>query len=133
MNTRRRIYLFLVGVILGSIITWFFVLKNRNIYKSPQEVILGRLKSNPLQFSEHSLCRLECTHLTSDEVKALLVDGDVNYSESKVHEKPCPFYAVEGKAKDGREIRAVFESCDSTAKVVTVMNLSAGIDTCECK
>lgn len=132
MNTARRIRLFVFGVVLGSIIMYFFVFKDRNVYKSPGEVIHGKLQEHPLEYSKHAQCRMRCRGISEDEVKAILQNGDINYNKSEVHDKPCPSYAIEGKSADGQELRIVFAACDSVTKVVTAIDLGLEQDTCSC-
>lgn len=134
-ETKRRFKLFGLGVLIGSVLVYFLILRNRDIFKGPQDVIFEKMKHGALVITDNGKCRMKCKNITEEDVKALMTYGDVNYSESQVHEKPCPFYAVDGKSKDGREIRIVYRLCtnDSLTEVITALDLSAGIDTCECK
>ncbi len=133
MNTSRRIRLFVFGVLLGSIIMYFFVFKNRNVYKSPSEVIHGKLQSQHLEYSKHALCRMKCRNISESEVKEILLNGEVNYSKSQVHDKPCPSYALEGKTSDGQTVRIVFAECDAVTKVITAIDLGLANDSCNCE
>jgi Domain of unknown function (DUF4258) len=133
MNTSRRIRLFVMGVLLGSIIMYFFVFKNRNVYKSPSEVIHGKLQSQHLEYSRHAQCRMQCRSISESEIKEILQNGEVNYSKSQVHDKPCPSYALEGKTADGQNVRIVFAECETVTKVITAIDLDTDHDTCDCK
>ncbi len=134
-DTKRRFKLFGIGVLLGSVLVYFMILKDRNIFKGPQEVIFEKMKHGALVITDNGRCRMNCKNISEDDVKNLMTHGDVNYSESQVHEKPCPFYAVDGKSKDGREIRVVYRLCtnDSLTEVITAHDLSGVADTCACK
>ena len=132
MNTARRIRLFVFGVLLGSIVMYFFVFKNRNVYKSPSEVIHGKLQSQHLVYSKHAQCRMQCRNISESEVKDILLNGEVNYKKSQVHDKPCPSYALEGKTADGQTIRVVFAECDTVTKVITAIDLGTEKDDCDC-
>lgn len=132
MNTARRIRLFVFGVVLGSLVMYFLVFKNRNVYKSPSEVIHGKLMSHAMQLSLKAQCNMQCYHISESEIKEILIQSEVNYSKSKVHEKPCPFYALEGKTSKGRNLRVEFAECDSLTKVLSAMDLSITGDTCHC-
>ena len=133
MKTSRRIRLFVMGVLLGSIIMYFFVFKNRNVYKSPSEVIHGKLQSQHLEYSRHAQCRMQCRNISESEIKEILLNGEVNYSKSQVHDKLCPSYALEGKTADGQNVRIVFAECDDVTKVITAIDLDTDHDNCDCK
>ncbi len=132
MKMSRRIRLFVFGVILGSIIMYLFVFKDRNIYKSPSEVIHGKLQSQELVYTKHAQCRMQCRSISESEVKEILIKGEVNYEKSQVHDKPCPSYALEGLTTDGQNVRIVFAECDSVTKVITAIDLELEKDTCSC-
>jgi hypothetical protein len=122
-----------MGVLLGSIIMYFFVFKNRNVYKSPSEVIHGKLQSQHLEYSRHAQCRMQCRNISESEIKEILLNGEVNYSKSQVHDKPCPSYALEGKTADGQNVRIVFAECDDVTKVITAIDLDTDHDNCDCR
>jgi hypothetical protein len=132
MKTARRIRLFVFGVILGSIIMYFFVFKDRNIYKSPSEVIHGKLQSHELVYTKHASCRMRCRGISESEVKAILLNGEVNYKKSQVHDKPCPSYAFEGITEDGQNVRIVFAECENVTKVITAIDLGSEKESCSC-
>ncbi len=132
MNFSRRLKLFLIGVIFGSIIMYFYVLKGKNIYKTPEEIIKIKLSEQPLTYSKHGSCRMKCRNISEQEVKDIMKNGEVNYSKSQVHDKPCPSYAFEGKTTDGQNVRIVFALCEKESKVVTAIDLELESDTCVC-
>ena len=133
MKTSRRIRLFVFGVLLGSIIMYMLVFKNRNVYKSPGEVIHGKLQSQPLSYTKHAQCRMQCRNISESEIKEILLQGEVNYDKSQVHDKPCPSYALEGKTADGQQVRIVFAQCDSVTKVITAIDLGLENEDCKCE
>ena len=61
----------------------------------------------------------------------ILEEGDVNFSKSRVRDKPCPSYAIEGTTEDGQFVRIVFAKCDSITRVVTAIDLGVKHD-CDC-
>jgi hypothetical protein len=132
MDFSRRLKLFLIGIGFGTIIMYFVVLKDRNIYKTPEEIIKIKLSENPLTYSQHGSCRMKCRSISEAEVKELLKSGEVNYGKSKVHDKPCPGYAFEGKTADGQNIRVVFALCEKESRVITAIDLDQQADTCSC-
>lgn len=117
---------------MGSVFMYFYVFKDRDIYKSPQEVIKERLNRGKLIFTKHGECRMKCRNISEAEVRAIMNDGDINYSKSQVHDKPCPSYAIEGETADGQEVRIVYAYCDSITKVITAIDLKAEVYNCVC-
>ena len=61
----------------------------------------------------------------------ILEEGDVIFSKSRVRDKPCPSYAIEGTTEDGQFVRIVFAKCDSITRVVTAIDLGVKHD-CDC-
>lgn len=133
MTNAKRIRLFLMGVVLGSIIMYFFVFKERNVYKSPSEVIHGKLQSKQLQYTKHAQCRMQCRSISESEVLEILKNGEINYDKSQVHDKPCPSYALEGNTADGQHVRIVFAECDSSTRVITTIDLDKDNEDCHCE
>ena len=68
---------------------------------------------------------MNCRHIDETEIEQILKTGEVNFKKSKVHDKPCPIYALEGLTDDGQMVRIVFAACDSTTKVITAIDLTA--------
>ena len=120
MNIARRIRLFLIGVLLGSIIMYFFVFKDRNVYKSPSEVIHEKLQHSKLTFSNKSTCEMNCNAITSAEIQEFLKKSDVNFGASQVHQKPCPIYVMEGKSTSGKDLTVSYQQCDSSVEIISV-------------
>lgn len=133
MPFKRRLFLFFTGVFFGILIMYFGIFKDRDIYKSPSEIINSRLTSAKLELTKHGECRMKCRGISLEEVKEILRTGEIIYSKSQVHDKPCPSYAYEGKTTDGQNVRIIYALCDSTAKVVTAIDLDIETDTCSCK
>lgn len=126
---RLRIYLF--GFLLG-ILAVKFIFKGRAGCKMPGTLKIEELRSQYLEYSNHATCRMECRHISEEEIKAVLASGSVNYSKSNVQVKPCGTYAVEGEV-DNKKLRIVVADCDTISKIVTVIDLNMETDSCDCK
>lgn len=110
----------------------YFLFKNRDLPTwLPQSVILEKLQNNPLIYTKHANCRMNCRHIDKTEIEQILKTGKVNFKKSKVHDKPCPSYALEGITDDGQTVRIVFAACDSITKVVTAIDLKRKYN-CDC-
>jgi hypothetical protein len=49
------------------------------------------------QISERFDREIKKNNISTDEIKELLNNGDVKFSESEVHKKPCPIYKIENE------------------------------------
>lgn len=76
-----------------------------------------------LQYSKHAKCRMECRHITQEEVKEVMKDGKINYHKSDLQNSRCPRYAVEGVTNDNQDVRIIFAQCNESTTVVTVIDL----------
>lgn len=117
---------------MGLLVVYFFVLKDSNIYKTPQEIIFERLKHYELLESEITQCKFSCLHLNSDEIKRVLSAAEINYGESDVRKKPFPVYKIytHDKASPINFFRA--EMRDSTFLLID-LGLTQAADTCRCR
>jgi len=76
-----------------------------------------------LEYTRHAKCRMECRHISDDEVREILETGTINNARTDVTDKPCPSYALEGRTRDNQQVRIVFGQCETSTKVITVIDL----------
>jgi hypothetical protein len=84
-----------------------------------------------LDYTQHAKCRMECRHVTQEEVKFILQNGQINYKKSQASGHPCPTYALEGYSPEKQHLRIVFAQCDTKTKVVTCIDLDQDFE-CHC-
>lgn len=84
-----------------------------------------------IEYTQHAKCRMQCRHITQDEVKQIMQDGKINYKKSDIQASPCPEYALEGVTGDNQRVRIVFAQCDTKTKVITCIDLDTEW-TCDC-
>ncbi len=84
-----------------------------------------------LEYTQHAKCRMECRHITQEEVKDILQTGQINYRKSEAQGRPCPTYALEGYSTGQQHLRIVFAQCDTKTKVVTCIDLDTEFE-CHC-
>ena len=86
--------LVLMGTLLAAGIAAAIGLEKKDKKKSDE--ILQRLLSKPLVKSEHAYCRMDCRHISNEEVEHALHHGRVDKPRSEFKAKPCPKIAVKG-------------------------------------
>jgi len=96
-----------------------------------QDAHLNRDPSR-LIYSKHARCRMACRHIDESEVQEILQQGRINERKSEPASRPDPKYALEGRTRDGQEVRIVFAMAKRGIVVVTVIDLDTEW-TCNCK
>lgn len=111
---------------------------NRQIQQPQNSVAVaqaGGIDRHPdqLQYTRHARCRMGCRHITTNEIKDILLHGSVNNEKSDLHDKPCATYALEGYTlSDHQHVRIIFAQCDHVVKVVTCIDLDHDF-ACNCR
>ena len=101
-----------------------------NKTKVNREVGLDRNATN-LYFTKHAKCRMKCRHITQQEVKDILANGEINYSKSELQDPRGATYAVEGRTRDRQQVRIIFAPKKAHLTVVTVIDLQVANE-CHC-
>jgi len=86
----------------------------------------------PLEYTAHAKCRMQCRQTSEAEVSEILRSGTINYKKSNLNDKPCPTYAIEGNTNDGQKVRIVFAACKTNTRVVTTIDIGKEHE-CDCK
>ncbi|MBO9634203.1 MAG: DUF4258 domain-containing protein [Chitinophagaceae bacterium] len=89
-------------------------------------------RTEKLIFTKHARCRMGCRHIDEAEVRDILLNGRINQRKSEPAARPDPKYALEGKTKDGQEVRIIFAPSDRGMVVITVIDLDTEWP-CDCK
>jgi hypothetical protein len=130
MDFSRRLRLFLFGVVLGSVIMYFYVLKGRNIYKTPKDVLKEKLLHFPLQLSTKAICQIECNKLDTSKLRKVWKNATIDFSLSKVNEKPCPTYHITLNQAIGKSKTFNCTVCDDFVVLQEILETNAE---CNCK
>jgi hypothetical protein len=130
MDFSRRLRLFLIGVVLGSVIMYFYVLKDRNIYKTPKDVLKEKLLHFPLQLSTKAACGIACNKLDTTLLRKAWKDAEIDFSSSLVNEKPCPIYHITLKTAIGDTKVLTCSVCDEFAVLQEIKDIK---DECNCR
>ena len=73
--------------------------------------------------TNHARCRMDCRHITKDEIKEILHNGNINYDKSDPDDTRGPEYALEGYTHEHQHLRVVFSPADDGLVVVTCIDL----------
>jgi hypothetical protein len=93
-----------------------------NTYKKSRDRGFDRAVSY-LVYTNHAKCRMDCRHISQNDIKEIMRTGEINYRKSNVDETPCPVYAVQGYTTEHEHLRVIFGQCDQSTKVITCYNL----------
>ena len=109
MDFKRRLRLFVIGILLGSGFVYVVLIRNTNFPAwTPNDRVIEQLKENAISISTKLQCQLTAAGLVDKDVAFVLADGKVIFSESKVRDVPEKKYVIEGKASDGRVFKILF-------------------------
>lgn len=89
-------------------------------------------RTEKLIFTKHARCRMGCRYIDEAEVRDILLNGRINERKSEPAARPDPKYALEGKTRDGQEVRIIFAPSDRGMVVITVIDLDTEWP-CDCK
>jgi hypothetical protein len=84
-----------------------------------------------LYYTPHALCRMDCRHISKDEISEIMEKGIINFNQSKRNSGPCPTFALQGRTGSGESLRVIFAQCREETRVVTCYNLQKGFE-CHC-
>lgn len=107
----------------------------RNFYNSsrktgtdsykPEQQTTSRLNRNidHLILTKHAKCRMDCRHITEDELKEILHDGNINNNKTNLEDERGASYALEGYTHEHQHLRVVFAPKTDGLVVVTCIDL----------
>lgn len=82
-------------------------------------------------YTQHALCRMDCRHISREEIAEIIDHGSINFNKSNRRATPCPTFALQGRTAGGENIRVVFAQCSGQTKVITCYNLEEDFE-CHC-
>ena len=107
-----------------------FVFLYKRWHEPAQKEAFDRHPSH-LYYTKHALCRMNCRHISTQEIEEIMQSGIINLNMSDRNDKPCPTYAVQGETSEGNSLRIIFAQCNDETKVVTCYNLKKDFE-CHC-
>tara|TARA_R110000764_G_scaffold208972_1_gene294617 strand:+ start:816 stop:1199 length:384 start_codon:yes stop_codon:yes gene_type:complete len=119
MDFLKRLGFFLVGLSIGIVFLTMFLKKKSEetgVYFCylPNCRTLKDIRSKPMYYSEEAKLKLVEYQLDSVDVKYILTEGDVDFSNSDTKSVPCKTYIVESEVKE-REWKFTVKNCRNKA------------------
>ena len=84
-----------------------------------------------LVYTHHALCRMDCRHISKEDIDEIMQSGIIFLNKSNMNDKPCPTYALQGFTKEHENLRVIFAQCGGETKVITCYNLHKEFE-CHC-
>jgi hypothetical protein len=114
----KRLGYYMAGLAIGIVILTFLLKKKTTETGTefcyfPNCRVLKELRSKPLSYSPSIQELLTSQDLDTTEVKILLRNGDVNFTESDTKSTPCKDFLVEGTI-NGKKASLLFKNCENT-------------------
>lgn len=125
MRFRRRLMLYLLGVLLGSVLSYFLLFQGRQFPAFwPAGVVKERLERSRYSPQPSSDSLMQCLGLDTAAFKSDLPGSEVMFRRSLPRREPCPVYALRHPKVSGCLL--MVELCDSVYSFYDVRT-SAGM------
>lgn len=122
MIKRRNTIVLILVVAVFIIIKLVAFYKQDNVVKNPSSDDSFR-NTNHLILTNHAKCRMDCRHITEQEIKEIIHDGKVNYSKSGTGTKGDETFALEGYSNERQHLRIVVAPEGDGLVVITCIDL----------
>ena len=124
-DMRQRFTLYGIGFAMGIVIVFFFLGgKRASCNWLPNDRILNIIERKQLRYGDQIEQNLKEAEADSLDIRAILKNGDIDFSKSQVKNEPCRLYWIEGQGKQSSLLISV-ELCDSVATVSSLKRLPA--------
>lgn len=122
-DMRQRFTLYGIGFAMGIVIVFFFLGgKRASCNWMPNDRILNIIERKQLLYGDQIEQNLKEAEADSLDIRAILKNGDIDFSKSRVKNEPCRLYWIEGQGKQSSLLISV-ELCDSIATVSSLKRL----------
>lgn len=117
MDLLKRVGYYLVGFSIGAIAVAFFWKQKKVSFDYGMDArTLKTIRIRKKIYSQEAQAVLTNNNFDTIAINYILKNGDVNFSKSNQHEKPCAKYIVEGVYKN-KAIDLSIVRCDSTSTI----------------
>ncbi len=122
-DMRKRFTLYGIGFAMGIVMVLFFLGGKRAACNwLPNDRILNIIQKKQILYGEQIGPQLQETRADSLDIRAILKNGDIDFSKSRVKNEPCRLYWIQGQGKQSSLLISV-ELCDSIATVNSLQRL----------
>ena len=122
-DMRKRFTLYGIGFAMGIVMVLFFQGGKRAACNwLPNDRILNIIQRKQILYGEQISAQLQETQADSLDIRAILKNGDIDFSKSRVKNEPCRLYWIQGQGKQSSLLISV-ELCDSIATVNSLQRL----------
>lgn len=122
MNKRRNALVLIVIVIALLVIKLLAFYKQDYTVENSSNFPSFR-NTTHLILTKHAKCRMECRHITEEEVKEIIHDGKINKAKSGPGTKGDETYALEGYSVEHQHLRIVVAPENNGLVVITCIDL----------
>lgn len=117
MKRKTNLFFLIIILIVFLIIKGFSWFRNGN---SGDESFRN---STHLILTKHIKCRMDCRHITEDEIKEIIKNGEINYNKSGTGSKGDSTFALEGFSHENQHIRVVVAPESEGLVLITCIDL----------
>ncbi len=121
MNRRKSTLALIVIIVTLIIIKLVFF--GEPFEKSNSTEVESFRNTSHLKLTKHARCRMDCRHITLQEIKEILQKGSENISKSGTGGKGDKTYALEGYSSEHQHIRVVVAPEVDDVVVITCIDL----------
>ncbi|MEP6584544.1 MAG: DUF4258 domain-containing protein [Ginsengibacter sp.] len=122
LNKKSIAFLFVIVISILIIIKFISFSYNHSTTKTSGKFQSFKNTSH-LKLTKHAKCRMECRHITLQEIKEIIKEGNENYAKSGVGSKGDQTYALEGYSIEHQHIRVVVAPENDELVVITCIDL----------
>jgi len=117
LKRKANLYFLIIIAILFLLVKAFAWFNNGSIgersFRNASHLIL----------TKHVKCRMDCRHITEEEIKEILEKGKVNYAKSGIGSKGDSTFALEGYSNENQHIRVVVAPESDGLVIITCIDL----------
>jgi hypothetical protein len=132
MNQKKSVFIFLLIMVLAILFInkWKGLQNQSDLTHTVRQRGFDR-RISTLEYTQHARCRMDCRHISQNDINDIMRNGEINYAKTNVNDSPCPTYALQGLTNDGQRLRVIFAQCETKTKVVTCYDLEKDFE-CHC-
>jgi len=117
LKRKRNLYIFLLIAAL------FLIVKSLSWFNQSEKSSRSFRDVDHLILTNHAKCRMNCRHITKEEIKEILKDGRLNKAKSGIGSKGDSTFALEGYSHENQHIRVVVTPESDGLVIITCIDL----------